>query len=233
MASPLTIQPSSKDSRITSSAATTNYGSEAYIITRPDSVIIHALAEFAITWGTDIPDGVTITSATLKLYYYNYGAGSDPVGRTIYADRLLRLNWVEGEVTYNIYKTGSDWTTAGCNGDGTDFTSTGRASATVPASYGWMEWNVLTQVQWAQTNSAQIAFVLRDSSEGGGTQYQVRWYSKEEAVQTTLRPTLIIAYTEAGGWSNIAKVNGVTATDLAKVRGIAVADIAKRRGVAV
>ena len=35
------------------------------------------------------------------------------------------------------------------------------------------------------------------------------------------------------GWSNIAKVNGVTATDLAKVRGIAVASIAKRRGVAV
>jgi hypothetical protein len=35
------------------------------------------------------------------------------------------------------------------------------------------------------------------------------------------------------GWANIAKVNGVTATDLAKVRGIAVADIAKRRGIAV
>ena len=35
------------------------------------------------------------------------------------------------------------------------------------------------------------------------------------------------------GWANIAKVNGVTATDLAKVNGIAVADIAKINGVAV
>lgn len=35
------------------------------------------------------------------------------------------------------------------------------------------------------------------------------------------------------GWTNIAKVNGVTATDLAKVDGIAVADIAKINGVAV
>jgi len=38
---------------------------------------------------------------------------------------------------------------------------------------------------------------------------------------------------EVAGWANIAKVNGITATDLAKVRGIAVGDIAKRRGVAV
>lgn len=36
-----------------------------------------------------------------------------------------------------------------------------------------------------------------------------------------------------GGWTNIAKVGGVTATDLAKVDGIAVADIAKINGVAV
>ena len=36
-----------------------------------------------------------------------------------------------------------------------------------------------------------------------------------------------------GGWGNIAKVNGITATNLAKVRGIAVASIAKRRGIAV
>ena len=35
------------------------------------------------------------------------------------------------------------------------------------------------------------------------------------------------------GWSNIAKVNGVTATDLAEVDGIAVASIAKINGVAV
>jgi hypothetical protein len=35
------------------------------------------------------------------------------------------------------------------------------------------------------------------------------------------------------GWANIAKVNGVTATDLGKVNGIDVADIAKINGVDV
>jgi hypothetical protein len=43
----------------------------------------------------------------------------------------------------------------------------------------------------------------------------------------------IVYYSEEEGWANIAKVNGVTATDLAKVLGIAVADIAKVNGVAV
>ena len=38
---------------------------------------------------------------------------------------------------------------------------------------------------------------------------------------------------ETGGWGNIAKVGGITATDLAKIDGVAVADIAKVNGVAV
>jgi hypothetical protein len=37
----------------------------------------------------------------------------------------------------------------------------------------------------------------------------------------------------SGGWTNIAKINGVTATDLAKVDGVAVADIAKISGITV
>jgi hypothetical protein len=39
--------------------------------------------------------------------------------------------------------------------------------------------------------------------------------------------------TEAGGWANIAKIAGVTATNIAKVNGIAIADIAKVNGVSV
>jgi len=38
---------------------------------------------------------------------------------------------------------------------------------------------------------------------------------------------------DTGGWGNIAKVGGITATDLAKIDGIAVADIAKINGVSV
>jgi len=38
---------------------------------------------------------------------------------------------------------------------------------------------------------------------------------------------------ESGGWANIAKIQGVNATDLKLVNGVAVADIAKVNGVAV
>ena len=37
----------------------------------------------------------------------------------------------------------------------------------------------------------------------------------------------------AGGWANIAKVNGVSAAAIAKVNGVAVAAISKFNGVAV
>ena len=43
----------------------------------------------------------------------------------------------------------------------------------------------------------------------------------------------IVYLSEETGWANIAKVNGIAATDLAKIFGIAVADIAKINGVAV
>lgn len=49
------------------------------------------------------------------------------------------------------------------------------------------------------------------------------------------QPYIVYLSEETGetGWANIAKVNGITATDLAKIFGIAVADIAKINGVAV
>ncbi len=46
-------------------------------------------------------------------------------------------------------------------------------------------------------------------------------------------PLLHITYVATGGWANIAKVRGATATDLAKVNGIVVANVAKLNGVAV
>jgi hypothetical protein len=235
MASPLTIQPSSKDN-IIYEGNVTNYGTLAffYAMSQATNKDGRGLVEFGITWGTDIPAGATLTGATLYLYYYSYSTGSDPVGRTIEAARVLRTDWVETESAWSVYKADSSWTTAGCGSDGNDYSSNGQASQTVPADFGWMEWDVLTILQDCQTASVNPIFRLKDSAEESATQYLTLWYSREGSPgDTTLRPKLVIEYTEAGGWTNIAKVKGVTATDLAKVRGIAVADIAKRRGVAV
>lgn len=200
----LTIQPSSKDTRIHEGNPTTNYGSESDFRTSApfySGNTQRALCEFSISWGVDIPAGATLTAATLYLYYFDYGAGDDPQTRTIYADRLIRLDWVELEATWNIYKAASNWTTAGCGSDGNDYEDDNRASDVVPGSWGWMDWDVLAQVQWAQTNNTNIGFCLRDSDEPGGLThgYAVRWYSLDEAVETTKRPKITITYTLAGG----------------------------------
>lgn len=61
-----------------------------------------------------IPNDATIDSALLKLYIYQKtpSSGSNNMYVKMYNVRPSR-NWVESEVTWNSYKTGSSWTTAG------------------------------------------------------------------------------------------------------------------------
>ena len=59
-----------------------------------------------------ITDLSSFSSSTLRLYYSAYVSGN-PSGRTIQVYKLTRSNWVELQSTWNSYKTGSSWTTAG------------------------------------------------------------------------------------------------------------------------
>ena len=75
-----------------------------------------------------------------------------------------------------------------------------------------------------------------DSSGYVGVYYKLEDQLGAGAQTYTLSagPAISIYGTGAtAGWSNIAKVAGVTATDLAKIDGVLVADIAKINGVAV
>lgn len=183
---------SSKDNCIYQGNPDNNWGSE------PDMAIgastggnkARALVEFELDWGIDIPAGATITAATLQLYYCtNYYPGNNPSGRTVYAQRMLRLSWSETSSCWNRWMTGQSWGTLGCGSSSTDYTTSGQASATVPSSYGWMSWNVLTQVQWAQTNDKNVEFRIVDSSETAG--YYYSFYTKENSSN---KPKLTITY---------------------------------------
>jgi hypothetical protein len=61
-----------------------------------------------------IPIDATIDSALLKLYIYlkTPSSGSNTMFVKMYNVRPAR-SWVESEVTWNVYKIGSSWTTAG------------------------------------------------------------------------------------------------------------------------
>lgn len=185
---------SNKDNYMRIESPDDNQGAQTELIVGRESGgnSYRALAEFPIIWGTDIPVDAEITSATLQLYYYWYDWGDDPAGRSYSAARLLRLDWSELDSSWNSYDTGLPWTTAGAGSVVTDYTTTGVASATVPSSYGWMSWNVLSQVQWAQTSSVDAAFRIYDSVETSGS--SAFFYSKEYA-DPAYRPRLVIQYT--------------------------------------
>lgn len=192
-----TKQPSSKDGRIASGYPTTNYGSESFILTQASigTGKQRSLLEFDIS---GLPLGVAITTAKLKLYYYNYQT-TDPVGRTIWAYKLYPDKvtpsevWEELQATWNIYKTGEVWDSPG--GDYKTSSPSG-GSAVVPAGYGWMEWDIKAIVEDAIANENDLVKLLvKDAAETyQGAYYDPVWYSKESS-NTTLRPKIEIEYT--------------------------------------
>jgi hypothetical protein len=200
----LTIQPSGKDNFMYGGAPTSNYGTDTIVQVYADAGNAQRiLVEFPITWGIDIPAGAIITAAKFSMYAMLSGGAE---GRTYWAYRLLRLGWDETQSCWTWWKYLENWTTAGAGSDGNDFTTTDGASATVPAVNNWMDWNVLAQVQAAQAGNLQIAFKVQDGTENSAV--YTRFYSREEAVQTTLRPKLVIEYTLAAGGRSFGFIIG-------------------------
>lgn len=191
--SELTIQPSAKDTRLNQAVPTGNYGSLTYIDVRVFSVAVpdraqRDLLEFDIS---ELPAGQNLISATLYLYYYAYDE-QDPDGLTIWAYKLTRADWVELQATWNIFKTANNWTVPG----GDYVTSNPAGGSTVfPASYGWMSFNVLAIVQDAYDGEIAVELLVRFDDEGPSAAYGAsRFYSKDETVELTLRPKLVIVH---------------------------------------
>jgi len=186
---PLIIQPSIKDTMIWAELPTNNFGAYVYFyvfINDQYQYVRRCLVQFDFT---SLPEGAIITAAHLELYYYA-AYGSDPVGRKYWAYELVRPDWVEMEATWNIYKTGSVWTTPGG-----DYTTEKGSSIIMPASPGvWVSWDVLELVQHFQSAHGKIAnFLLRDNNE---TSYNVggTFRTREYTTDLSKRPKLVLEY---------------------------------------
>jgi len=100
----------SKDSSLVFDSPNTNYGSYASLaLYRGVSTKRRYVVSFSLTGISDL------VNATFKIYIHTI---NNSVNKSLIVCKLTRSDWVETEVTWNNYKAGTPWTTAG--GDYTD-----------------------------------------------------------------------------------------------------------------
>ena len=188
MASPQTFQPSDKDTGIRIAAKDTNYSTlTAMYLRKSANSIQRNVIAFDIS---DLPAGVTISSAKLSLYFYVANATS---GLQVDVFKQTRDDWVETEVTWNSYKTGSAWTTEG----GDYVTSSPAGADTVfPVSYDWMDWEIKDIAIDAVANVGSIVNLLVKYNDETGADGYGGFYTRKYA-NTALRPKLVINYSVA------------------------------------
>jgi len=208
----LTIQPSTADSSSFQNDPYTTWGGNSVLYVGRGSNSDKRRSILKFDFSALVP-GCTISEAKLYLYYSGY-LGATPNGRTYWAYRITQRNWTEADSSWYRYASGLSWATAGG-----DYTTTDGASAVVPASAGWMNWTVTTQVQFAQAYTGKVAhFLMRDGIETSASIGV--FYSRDYTTNTTLCPYLILTYT-AAGWAH-AK-NGVVALSNSKINGLVAA----------
>ena len=192
---PITIDPTftsqaaSKDTHLYLSQPDTNYGADtSFLITDSQNYTRRTILEFDIS---SIPANSTLTAATLSLKYGGYGS-SDPVGKAIWVYKLSRTDWVEAEATWNSYKTGSAWTSAG--GDYVTSDPSGTHSH-VPATNGdVLDFDVLTIAASAYAASANVEMLAKFETEGLSSGGSDSWWRSAEYSTAEFRPKLVIEY---------------------------------------
>lgn len=186
------------DTQLKANAATTNYGSSGSMDVNKYGVGDHANALVKFTGLSSITGPVTVSSATLYLYYTGPTSGSDT--HTIDVHRVLRA-WVEAQATWNVYSTGNSWTTAGGLSDGNDRVATVSASFalignTSPSYVAFTGAQLATDIEniinGVNTNNG---FLVERSDAGDDTNFRVFASSEGSDGQ---RPYLDITYTVAG-----------------------------------
>ena len=106
----------------------------------------------------------SIIEAKLRLFAYHYYSAAG--NRTITVYRLRRDDWHETQATWNIYKTGNAWGTAGAANTTSDYYTDDPATYQTPTSpsEGWVEFDVTEQVKSAIASGQYDCIVLGDES---------------------------------------------------------------------
>ncbi|MEO6929208.1 MAG: Ig-like domain-containing protein, partial [Casimicrobiaceae bacterium] len=117
------------------------------------------LVRFAVfvSEGGPVPNGATITSATLSLY--KQGAYDQS-----YQLRRVLKDWVEVEATWNKARASTPWAVAGANGVGSDIATGIEATGSVGWNPGWLNFDVTAGLSAMSTGTANYGWKLQPVS---------------------------------------------------------------------
>ncbi|NQT00639.1 MAG: DNRLRE domain-containing protein [Planctomycetes bacterium] len=107
---------------------------------------------------SSVPPTASVKSATLGLYYWHYN-DTNPTGRQLNLYRITSA-WSEVTVTWNSRPS---------------FNATVIDSDTVPASYGWMTWNVASSAQaFINGTNPNYGWQIMDTAASGNSMIYFR-----------------------------------------------------------
>jgi len=133
-----------------------------YGASEADNFEHRSLVQFQLS---DITYGATVESATLHVYYHNYG-GANPAGRDITCRRATSA-WVETSVTWNTQPS---------------LEPLPSASATVPGSPGaWMAFDVTADLQTLTDPYGNYGWVLQDTTRWGAVSIPTTYFRTRES----------------------------------------------------
>ncbi len=189
------------DVRLREDQPTTNYGTHTSLIVgfSPGTYFRYrTLIKFDLS---SLPDDATVTSATLSLYMYSESSTNN---ESLYVYRQKRA-WVESQATWNSYATGSSWAVAGGFGaDDCEQSYIGSLALSATESAGWKN------VSLTPTTKAGLdlgnGWLLKMSGEANSSEYD--FYSSDYTTDTSLRPKLVVEYTEGGATEYTQNVSG-------------------------
>lgn len=181
------------DSWYASNAATNNYGAEAYLCIGEDKDSVSTRRSVLKFDLSSIPSNATVSSAILSLWLYQDNANNTS---TVGVYRLKRA-WVEAQVTWNIWKTSNNWSTAGgFHADDCEQTTIGTLNLGNAEAAGEKQWslNAAKVQEWISGAFANNGILMKTASESD----DLYLYRSSEYATGGQRPKLVIEYTQYG-----------------------------------
>jgi hypothetical protein len=138
-----------------------------------------------------IPDNVTVTGATLWLYYADEEGGGGDAAYTVNVSNVTGVLPDPGRATWNRYDGSSAW--PGGKDGGASAMAPPESSVTIGKTHRWVTWDVTGMVQeWVASPGTDFAMAIdADRAAAAGSN---RSFASSEHPDPMLRPRLLVTF---------------------------------------